>query len=290
MQLEIMAASPPPQHARAPAGAASGRPPVVGPALAGTRLADLHPASWVAAAWYPVYRIPDAPLTARFLVFYSLGAVRQLLDCASAGGSGAPVALSELRLPIIGFKWCDLGGEHWFERGPSRGVQRRGERCGACRVGGSGGPCGSSSNSSSRSSSSSGNDAGSEASSTESGGSADQGDAAWAWSCCSRSGGEGSSGECSTAASRGRCSGCAAGTHPAPCGGASSCSESSCWSPVAAARGAAGLRDALSRLQGSAERLARGWWLELLDPAAGPRPFRLYHSDFEWFQSRCAGV
>ncbi|KAK9848493.1 hypothetical protein WJX84_003196 [Apatococcus fuscideae] len=36
------------------------------------RLADLHPASWFAVAWYPIYRIPDAPLNARFLTFHSL--------------------------------------------------------------------------------------------------------------------------------------------------------------------------------------------------------------------------
>jgi hypothetical protein len=36
------------------------------------RFKDLHPYSWFAIAWYPLYRIPDAPLTARFLTFHSL--------------------------------------------------------------------------------------------------------------------------------------------------------------------------------------------------------------------------
>ena len=34
-------------------------------------ISELHPASWFAVAWYPVYRIPDAPLCARFLTFHS---------------------------------------------------------------------------------------------------------------------------------------------------------------------------------------------------------------------------
>ena len=34
-------------------------------------VSELHPASWFAVAWYPVYRIPDAPLCARFLTFHS---------------------------------------------------------------------------------------------------------------------------------------------------------------------------------------------------------------------------
>lgn len=37
-----------------------------------SKLVDLHPYSWFAVAWYPLYRIPDAPLTARFLTFHSL--------------------------------------------------------------------------------------------------------------------------------------------------------------------------------------------------------------------------
>jgi len=48
-------------------GAAS--PPPL--SLFSTRVADLHPASWYAVAWYPVYRIPEAPLCARFLTYHS---------------------------------------------------------------------------------------------------------------------------------------------------------------------------------------------------------------------------
>lgn len=45
-----------------------------GPAhvLASSKVSQLHPYSWFAVAWYPLYRVPEAPLTARFLTFHSL--------------------------------------------------------------------------------------------------------------------------------------------------------------------------------------------------------------------------
>jgi hypothetical protein len=50
-----------------------------------TRIAQLHPASWFAVAWYPVYRIPDAPLCARFLTFHSFAPlVMSIMKAAQA--------------------------------------------------------------------------------------------------------------------------------------------------------------------------------------------------------------
>ena len=40
--------------------------------LSSSKISDLHPYSWFAVAWYPLYRIPEAPLTARFLTFHSI--------------------------------------------------------------------------------------------------------------------------------------------------------------------------------------------------------------------------
>jgi len=40
--------------------------------LAASKISELHPYSWFAVAWYPLYRIPEAPLTARFLTFHSI--------------------------------------------------------------------------------------------------------------------------------------------------------------------------------------------------------------------------
>jgi len=40
--------------------------------LSSSKISELHPYSWFAVAWYPLYRIPEAPLTARFLTFHSI--------------------------------------------------------------------------------------------------------------------------------------------------------------------------------------------------------------------------
>jgi Protein of unknown function (DUF789) len=62
-------------------------------------------------AWYPVYRIPDAPLTARFLTFHSL-ALQQLpsLMPQEAPRAGGP----EPRLwyaPVQGAQPCSVASD-----------------------------------------------------------------------------------------------------------------------------------------------------------------------------------
>ena len=44
-------------------------------ALMSTRLQHIHPSSWFAVWWQPVYRIPDMPLDAKFLAYYSFKSV-----------------------------------------------------------------------------------------------------------------------------------------------------------------------------------------------------------------------
>jgi hypothetical protein len=102
--------------------------PLTGPDLMATRLADIHPASWFALAWYPVYRIPDAPLTARFLAFYSFSQLQEVLQGAlgprAAGGGGgggggpdaaAPCRLVGLPMPVVGLKWHNTFSERWLD-------------------------------------------------------------------------------------------------------------------------------------------------------------------------------
>jgi hypothetical protein len=79
---------------------------------------DVHPASWFAVAWYPVYRIPDAPLTARFLTFYSFSQLLEVLNDAvsvARADLSAPCRLAGLPMPVVGMKWYNLMGERWLE-------------------------------------------------------------------------------------------------------------------------------------------------------------------------------
>jgi hypothetical protein len=294
LQLEAMAAAP-------PGVAHGGRPPAVGPALADARLVDLHPASWFAVAWYPVYRIPDAPLTARFLCFYSLATPLQLLAEAEALPADGPGALSlpEVRLPVVGLKWCDLRGERWLEPLPlplplpaaGGGPARRGRGPGAR---GAGSNAGSSCSGSSGDDEDSGDESEAAADgegkatakSTAAAGSAGGGEAvpvataaaASEAGSAAASSGAGSA-DCSCSCSRSS-SGVAAACGSGAGGGAGT--RSGAWSP---ARRGAEVRARLAELQATAERLARGSWLKVLD-SQGPRALKLYHSDFEFFNSR----
>ena len=105
-------------------------------------------------AWYPVYRIPDAPLNGRFLTFHALssellhpspadhaavnvparpglhsGSSSSSLSAAAADAGPAAegpqeVPTQQLRsftVPITGLKWCNLHGERWLE--PLNAVQ-----------------------------------------------------------------------------------------------------------------------------------------------------------------------
>lgn len=99
--------------ASSPSGSATG---FCGGLLRSTRLADLHPSSWFAVAWYPVYRIPDAPLNTRFLTFHALSSLYYTRQALEALGAQRPAALT---LDVVGLKWNNMKGERWLE--PTRG-------------------------------------------------------------------------------------------------------------------------------------------------------------------------
>ncbi|GAX76531.1 hypothetical protein CEUSTIGMA_g3977.t1 [Chlamydomonas eustigma] len=84
--------------------------------LKDARISELHPASWFAVAWYPVYRIPDAPLCARFLTFHSFSPLvisMQRALSALKQGQHRPVAIMPLQ--VVGLKWYNMHGERWLE-------------------------------------------------------------------------------------------------------------------------------------------------------------------------------
>ena len=74
-------------------------------------------------AWYPIYRIPDAPLTAKFLTYHSFTPVPTAATHygARALGAGQPVqhADSLLCLPTVGLKLCHLASEEWLDPVPA---------------------------------------------------------------------------------------------------------------------------------------------------------------------------
>ena len=58
-------------------------------ALGSTPLKDLHPSSWFSILWHPLYRIPDAPLRARFITYHTVGCAG--IEALAALSAGLPV-------------------------------------------------------------------------------------------------------------------------------------------------------------------------------------------------------
>eukprot|EP00798_Chlamydomonas_sp_ICE-L_P015679 gene15679-21784_t len=86
------------------------------PFLRSAKIAELHPASWFAVAWYPVYRIPEAPLCARFLTFHSFAPLVISMQHAAAAierGQQPPIAIMPLQ--VVGLQWYNMHGERWME-------------------------------------------------------------------------------------------------------------------------------------------------------------------------------
>ncbi|KAL3150524.1 hypothetical protein ABBQ32_000341 [Trebouxia sp. C0010 RCD-2024] len=96
-------------------------------------LSELHPASWFSVAWYPAYRIPDAPLNGRFLTFHHLtprpvpgpsqpgpsldafSIARDLSLQAEPRAHPTGALVQPVELPVAGLKLCNLHGERWLE-------------------------------------------------------------------------------------------------------------------------------------------------------------------------------
>lgn len=78
----------------------------------------------ICVAWYPVYRIPDAPLTAKFLTYHSVAPVASSATHYGAlcppPAREAPYAqpVGPLCLPTIGLKCCSLGCGSWLDALP----------------------------------------------------------------------------------------------------------------------------------------------------------------------------
>ena len=85
-------------------------------------------------AWYPAYRIPDAPLNGRFLTFHHLtprpvpessqpglstldifGLARDPSLQAESRTHPAGNLVQTVEIPIAGLKLCNLHGERWLE-------------------------------------------------------------------------------------------------------------------------------------------------------------------------------
>lgn len=74
------------------------------------KIGDLHPASWFAVAWYPIYRVPEGQLRAAFLTYHSLGRFSHRNSCCNPVGGTS----SSIVAPSVGLQSYSSQAECWF--------------------------------------------------------------------------------------------------------------------------------------------------------------------------------
>ncbi|KAK8969182.1 hypothetical protein KSP40_PGU016387 [Platanthera guangdongensis] len=78
--------------------------------LGSLKLKELHPASWYAVAWYPIYRIPDGSFRAAFLTYHSFGHFVSRSSSSTTKG-----CITSVLSPVVGLQSYNAQGECWFE-------------------------------------------------------------------------------------------------------------------------------------------------------------------------------
>lgn len=74
------------------------------------KIGDLHPASWFAVAWYPIYRVPEGQLRTAFLTYHSLGRFAHRNSCCDPVGGTS----SSIVAPAVGLQSYSSQAECWF--------------------------------------------------------------------------------------------------------------------------------------------------------------------------------
>ncbi|KAL2650687.1 hypothetical protein R1flu_018815 [Riccia fluitans] len=78
-------------------------------------LGDLHPASWFAVAWYPIYRIPEGPLRTVFLTYHSFHHITSKNSSSHLlGGDFEDINEGSFSLPVVGMEYYNVQTETWF--------------------------------------------------------------------------------------------------------------------------------------------------------------------------------
>ncbi|XP_020593129.1 uncharacterized protein LOC110033477 [Phalaenopsis equestris] len=78
--------------------------------LASINLNELHPASWYAVAWYPIYQIPEGSFRAAFLTYHSFGRFVRKNTSNTVDG-----CINSITLPVVGLQSYNAQNEFWFE-------------------------------------------------------------------------------------------------------------------------------------------------------------------------------
>ncbi|MCO5566952.1 hypothetical protein L7F22_020635 [Adiantum nelumboides] len=87
--------------------------------LNNAKIEDLHPSSWFAIAWYPIYKIPDESFRSAFLTYHSLSCLQSMCSRSANTDHCLDSCLHTITAPVIGLMSYNAQVNEWFSSSPS---------------------------------------------------------------------------------------------------------------------------------------------------------------------------
>ncbi|KAH6559316.1 hypothetical protein KP509_1Z014900 [Ceratopteris richardii] len=82
--------------------------------LMSASIGELHPSSWFAVAWYPIYKIPDESFQAAFLTYHCLGRLESVCKRFSNMSHHVENSVNTVAVPVVGLKSYNARAKDWF--------------------------------------------------------------------------------------------------------------------------------------------------------------------------------
>lgn len=89
--------------------------------LENAKIQDLHPSSWFAVAWYPIYKIPDETFRAAFLTYHCLSCLQSVCLGSANTNHCMESCMHTITAPVVGLMSYNAQVKDWFSLSPSCG-------------------------------------------------------------------------------------------------------------------------------------------------------------------------
>lgn len=86
--------------------------------LDSVKIGELHPSSWFAVAWYPIYRIPDGTFRSAFLTYHSLSSLQSVCSGSTIARQFSDNCIDSVTSPVVGLMSYNAQAKDWFSLTP----------------------------------------------------------------------------------------------------------------------------------------------------------------------------
>ncbi|KAI5068091.1 hypothetical protein GOP47_0016436 [Adiantum capillus-veneris] len=87
--------------------------------LNNAKIEDLHPSSWFAVAWYPIYKIPDESFRSAFLTYHCLSCLQSTCSSCANTNRCLDTHVHTITAPVVGLMSYNAQVKEWFSSSPS---------------------------------------------------------------------------------------------------------------------------------------------------------------------------